>query len=63
MFSNVCNNFFFNSFANRIRIYPIDEDRLSYLVEIVKLTNAKILNNIMGSDHCPIELDVDITTR
>ena len=28
---------------NRIRIYPIDEDRLSYLVEIVKLTNAKIV--------------------
>lgn len=28
-----------------------------------KLTNAKILSNIMGSDHCPIELDVDITTR
>lgn len=28
-----------------------------------KLTNAKILSNIMGSDDCPIELDVDITTR
>lgn len=28
-----------------------------------KLTNAKILSNIMGSDHCPIELDVDVTTR
>lgn len=28
-----------------------------------KLTNDKILSNIMRSDHCPIELDVDITTR
>ena len=28
-----------------------------------KMINAQILNNIMGSDHCPIELDLDIETR
>ena len=28
-----------------------------------KMINAQILNNIMGSDHCPIELDLDIKTR
>lgn len=28
---------------NRDRIYPIDEERLLYLLEIVKLTNAKIV--------------------
>ena len=27
-----------------------------------KMINTKILNNIMGSDHCPIELDLDIKT-
>ena len=28
---------------NRSRIYPIDEDRLLYLLEIVNLTNSKIV--------------------
>lgn len=25
-----------------------------------KITDAKILTDIMGSDHCPVELDIDL---
>lgn len=28
-----------------------------------KVTDSKILTSIVGSDHCPIQLDVDITTK
>ena len=38
--------------------------RLDYFVVSNKLEknmkNSKILNGILGSDHCPIELDLDI---